>query len=133
MAISQASPETTYPQPNAQPRPATRLLDLDAAGANFDEPAPFSLIEFIHDQSQEGPITVWSKVLAEDSGPTRIWTWLTEGEARWRDRAFAIMLAPVVKPEGEGVEALSPPKPAAAASTAERTTTRNTTSTAPKE
>lgn len=132
MAISQASPETTYPQPNAQPTTKTRLLDLDAAGADFTQPAPAGLVEFLHDESLKGTISLWSAKLAEPDGPTTVWRWITDAEAAWRDKAFAMQLAPVEKPAGEGVEALSPPKPAAA-STTERSTTRTSSTTTTKE
>ena len=76
----------------ADPKPPFKILNIDGPGngdgvswMDFSEPAPMELIQAIYDNSKDGPVTIWSRHLAESNFSALLWNWLVESDAatRW--------------------------------------------------
>lgn len=83
----------------ANPKPPLKILNIDGPGngnglswIDFSEPAPMELIQAIYDNSKDGPVTIWSRHLAESDFSALLWNWLVEGDAAWRSRSLAMQL-----------------------------------------
>ena len=83
----------------ANPKPPLKILNIDGPGngnglswIDFSEPAPMELIQAIYDNSKDGPVTIWSRHLAESDFSALLWNWLVEGDAAWRSRSLSMQL-----------------------------------------
>jgi len=87
----------------SDPAPVT-LLDLDAAGMDITQPAPPEFIQFLYDNSQEGYLTIWSSMLLEQDGTTKLTQWINTGVETYRARTLQTQVAPATtKPTGDHV------------------------------
>lgn len=105
MAVSRASPETTYQGASTMSDvvPMT-LFDLDASGLDPTQPAPPEFIQFLYDNSRSGYLTLWSHLLAEPDGTTAIQRWLNDALEVYHARSLQTQMAPPGdKPAGESV------------------------------
>ena len=94
------------------------LLDLDNAGLDPAYPCPPEFMDFLYQNSQDGYITLWSHILAEPDGSSRIQKWIDEGVQAYHARTIQTQMAPPTpeKPEGENITEISyvaPPDPEA--------------------
>lgn len=120
----------------ANPKPPLKILNIDGAQANgvswidFSEPCPMELIQAIYDNSKDGPVTIWSRHLAESDFSALLWNWLVEGDAAWRSRSLSMQLwepPTEVPPQGVGQAVnFTPPAPKTEAQRAQPAQ-RNTT------
>jgi hypothetical protein len=120
----------------ANPKPPLKILNIDGAQANgvswidFSEPCPMELIQAIYDNSKDGPVTIWSRHLAESDFSALLWNWLVEGDAAWRTRSLSMQLwepPTEVPPQGVGQAInFTPPAPKTEAQRAQPAQ-RNTT------
>jgi hypothetical protein len=105
----------------ANPLPPRKILNIDGAGngdaaswMDFSEPCPMELIQAIYDNSKDGPVTIWSRHLAESNFSALLWNWIMEGDAAWRSRNMAIQLwepPTEVPPQGGETVSFTPPAP----------------------
>ena len=80
------------------------LLDLDAAGLDPTQPAPPEFIQFLYDSSRSGYLTLWSAILAQPDGGSKISRWVNDALAVYYARSLQMQMAPPGdKPAGEGV------------------------------
>ncbi len=94
-------PPSTDESPfGANPKPPLKILNIDGPGngaattswIDFSEPCPMELIQTIYDNSKDGPVTIWSRHLAESDFSALLWNWLVEGDAAWRSRSLSMQL-----------------------------------------
>lgn len=120
----------------ANPLPPRKILNIDGPGngngvswIDFSEPCPMELIQAIYDNSKDGPVTIWSRHLAEADFSALLWNWLLEGDSAWRSRSLSMQLwePPTEVPPREAGQQVSftPPAPR----TQEQRETRRTTAT----
>lgn len=105
----------------ANPKPPLKILNIDGPGngdgvswMDFSEPAPMELIQAIYDNSKDGPVTIWSRHLAESNFSALLWNWLVESDAAWRSRSLAMQLwepPTEVPPQGTSMIGFTPPAP----------------------
>jgi hypothetical protein len=82
------------------------LLDLDSAGLDPTKIAPPEFITFLYDNSQVMYITLWSHILAEPDGASKITRWLDASIAAYRQRVMQVqVVAPATaeKPVGDHI------------------------------
>jgi len=81
------------------------LLDLDAAGLDPTKLAAPEFIAFLFDNSQVMYLTLWSHILAEPDGASKITRWLDASVAAYRQRQMQVQVAPATaeKPAGDHI------------------------------
>jgi hypothetical protein len=81
------------------------LLDLDSAGLDPTKPAPPEFIEFLYDNSQGTYLTLWSHLLSEPDGASKIQHWIDEALTVYRSRSLQTQMAPATpeKPAGDHI------------------------------
>jgi hypothetical protein len=84
------------------------LLDLDGAGLDPTQPAPADFIQFLYDNSRTGYLTLWSHILAEPGGASRIQQWIEAALTVYHSRSLQTQVAPAGdKPAGDHVTEVS--------------------------
>jgi len=80
------------------------LLDLDTAGLDPMQPAPPEFIQFLYDNSRVGYLTLWSALLAQPDGASRIQRWINDALTVYHSRSLQTQMAPEGdKPVGDNV------------------------------
>lgn len=92
--------------------PQIMLLDLDAAGIDLDEPCPPDFMQFVYENSQDGHLTLWSKILSEPDGSTKIQQWFDAGLEEYHSRSIQIQMAPPTPepPTGDNITEVTYPE-----------------------
>jgi hypothetical protein len=102
--MPESVPATNLPSGLVFPVEPMTLLDLDAAGLDPTQPAPAEFIQFLYDSSRTGYLTLWSSILSQPGGASRVQQWIEAALAVYHARALQTQYAPAGdKPSGSNV------------------------------